>query len=354
MYRNLPQPPGPVDYRDTFVSAAHLAASFPHGTVSFVGGAAGPPPYRLSFASSPQGVESVIAHPYVNARRGPYAENESAPNEIKFTPMQIEAIRAGCSQGLSLIVGPPGTGKTDTAVQIILNLYHNYPTQKILLVTHSNAALNDLFEKIIARDVDPRHLLRLGSSERLIGARSAVANNVVREEFSKEGRVNWSLARRIQLLSQVQQLARSIGLTTDVGYTCETAHYFFVEHISPRILAYERSLESSIDISAVAAAFPFHDFFSDTPIPIFASSSLAADTASARECIAHIRALFAELGDYKAYELLRTRQRRADYLLTKQVRHLFYSTCPLYTERAVGWHVGHAMMIRMLFLTPLV
>ena len=48
-----------------------------------------------------------------------------------------------------MVVGPPGTGKTDTAVQIITNLYHNYPTQKILLVTHSNAALNDLFEKIM-------------------------------------------------------------------------------------------------------------------------------------------------------------------------------------------------------------
>jgi superfamily I DNA/RNA helicase len=48
-----------------------------------------------------------------------------------------------------MVVGPPGTGKTDVAVQIISNLYHNHPTQKILLVTHSNAALNDLFEKIM-------------------------------------------------------------------------------------------------------------------------------------------------------------------------------------------------------------
>ena len=48
-----------------------------------------------------------------------------------------------------MIVGPPGTGKTDTTVQIVANLYHNYPSQKILLITHSNAALNDLFEKIM-------------------------------------------------------------------------------------------------------------------------------------------------------------------------------------------------------------
>lgn len=33
-------------------------------------------------------------------------------------------------------------------MQIITALYHNYPSQRILLVTHSNAALNDLFAKI--------------------------------------------------------------------------------------------------------------------------------------------------------------------------------------------------------------
>ena len=48
-----------------------------------------------------------------------------------------------------MVVGPPGTGKTDVAVQIIVNLYRNHPNQKILVVTHSNAALNDLFEKIM-------------------------------------------------------------------------------------------------------------------------------------------------------------------------------------------------------------
>lgn len=64
--------------------------------------------------------------------------------------------------GLTMIVGPPGTGKTDVAVQIISNIYHNYPNQRTLVVTHSNQALNQLFEKIIALDVDERHLLRMG------------------------------------------------------------------------------------------------------------------------------------------------------------------------------------------------
>ena len=60
------------------------------------------------------------------------------------------AIVAGTNPGLTMVVGPPGTGKTDVAVQIIANLYHNFPDQHTLLVTHSNQALNQLFEKIMA------------------------------------------------------------------------------------------------------------------------------------------------------------------------------------------------------------
>lgn len=62
-----------------------------------------------------------------------------------------------------MVVGPPGTGKTDTAVQVMTTLYHNCPGQRTLLITHSNQALNDLFQKIMGRDVPARYLLRLGA-----------------------------------------------------------------------------------------------------------------------------------------------------------------------------------------------
>ena len=62
-----------------------------------------------------------------------------------------------CPQGLTMIVGPPGTGKTDVAVQVIANLYHSHPNEKILIVAHSNAALNDLFEKIMTVSADTQN-----------------------------------------------------------------------------------------------------------------------------------------------------------------------------------------------------
>ena len=54
--------------------------------------------------------------------------------------LQVEAIKAGTQPGLAMVVGPPGTGKTDTAVQIMHVLYHNCPGQRTLLIAHSNQA----------------------------------------------------------------------------------------------------------------------------------------------------------------------------------------------------------------------
>ena len=115
---------------------------------------------------------------------------------------QVEAIKSGLNHGLTMVVGPPGTGKTDTAVQIMAELHHNFPEQRTLLVTHSNHALNDLFEKIMERDIDERYLLRLGH-----GADTITGD----ADFSKFGRVNYMLKRRLDLLGEVAELAQSLG-----------------------------------------------------------------------------------------------------------------------------------------------
>ena len=88
-----------------------------------------------------------------------------------------------------------GTGKTDTAVQIMHVLYHNCPEQRTLLITHSNQALNDLFQKLLERDVPARYLLRLGMGEEEL--ETAL-------DFSRVGRVNAMLARRLELLAEVR------------------------------------------------------------------------------------------------------------------------------------------------------
>ena len=60
-------------------------------------------------------------------------------------------------------------------------------------------ALNDLFEKLLQRDVPSRYLLRLGMGE---------AELATEDDFSRAGRVNTMLARRIELLAEVSWTKR--------------------------------------------------------------------------------------------------------------------------------------------------
>ena len=151
---------GVMDFRDSFLDAQHVVDAFPAAKVVFTGAGSSssssppPPPYRLRFRDGDGGdgggSGSVVeVEAYAAPPAGPYPADQPKRNAVRFTPAQAEAVRSGMSKGLTLVVGPPGTGKTDVAVQIIANLYHNHPTAKTLIVTHSNAALNDLFAKIM-------------------------------------------------------------------------------------------------------------------------------------------------------------------------------------------------------------
>lgn len=384
-----------MDFRDTFLSAEHVRASFPKAKVTFIHEETGEsipdqqalPPYRLRFepletdndssASLTSMNEQITVIPYAPPPTGPYPEDIPQRNTIPFTSVQVKAIRSGTNPGLTLIVGPPGTGKTDTAVQIITNLYHNFPSQKLLLVTHSNQALNDLFEKLLQRDVAEHHLLRLGSGERDLETEG---------DFSKAGRVTLALERRIHCLKEVDRLGQSIGIVGDVGYTCETAEYFNLQHVKTRIdqfrhqfklpipplptgleptpsvilnqtnkqrsmyktnnisrassiyaaaseegaaarIAYRQKLANQVkDLSpsVLKQTFPFRQYFANAPggvDRIFPDHGTAIEYVNQIEaCFRHLSDIFDELQSYRAFELLRSHRSRTDYMLVKQAR----------------------------------
>lgn len=51
-------------------------------------------------------------------------------NNILFTPTQVEAIRSGMQPGLTLVVGPPGTGKILNIIGLLKQqfVYNDYIT----------------------------------------------------------------------------------------------------------------------------------------------------------------------------------------------------------------------------------
>ncbi|GFR52139.1 hypothetical protein Agub_g14654, partial [Astrephomene gubernaculifera] len=354
------QPPlRTVDFKDTFLDADHVVEAFPQFKVSFVNRSGGPkpvPPFRVTFPTEPPAATGpedapatssgaaaaaadtapssssapaatpapaspapgeLLVESYVPPNPGPYPQDQPRRNAVRFTPVQVEAIASGVQPGLTMVVGPPGTGKTDTAVQIMTVLYHNCPGQRTLLITHSNQALNDLFSKIMERDVPERYLLRLGMGE---------AELDTEQDFSRVGRVNAMLARRLELLAEVEKMARQLGVpeAESVSYTCETAGYFWLIHVLARwekfCAAVERARGGGAGAGVVSELFPFKEYFADAPQPLFAGQDFEQDMECARGCFRHLRTLFQELEECRAFEMLKGQADRVNYLSTKQAK----------------------------------
>lgn len=320
-----------LDFNDTFLEFDHLKESFPGYTIVGKESVTLEPPFKLTFedqkttkrTADEEVKESKIIHvePYVIPNRGPYPYTVPRKNRVKFTPTQVEAIRSGMQPGLTMVVGPPGTGKTDVAVQIISNIYHNNPAERTLVVTHSNQALNQLFEKVIALDVDERHLLRLGHGEEALETE---------KDFSRYGRVNYVLSKRLELLDEVTRLKESLGVAGEMGASCETAGYFFLQHVLARWERYISRVTATpgkpVNVSQVNDLFPFHVFFSNAPQPLFHGKSYEEDMEIAEGCFRYLENIFTQLKEFRAFEMLRSGLDRTRYLLVKEAK-IIAMTC---------------------------
>ncbi|KAI9758873.1 MAG: hypothetical protein M4579_002757 [Chaenotheca gracillima] len=353
-----------LDYRDTFLNWEHLVQSLPgkvidpsEDVLSSFG-----PPYVLETSSqksqapaappskkrrrdeaenekSQQG--TIKASTYKTPNTGPYPADAPKLNRIPFTPAQVEAITSGTQPGLSIIVGPPGTGKTDVATQIINNIYHNFPEQRTLLIAHSNQALNQLFQKIMALDIDERHLLRLGHGEEGLDSEA---------NYSKHGRVESFLENRGRLLSEVDRLAANFAAPGAHGSSCETAGYFNSVYVQPswsRFLDQYRNAD--IGVEEIIDAFPFHDYFSNAPQPLFPPGASKDDVREiAAGCRHHVDKIFSELEDIRPFEILRNSRDRANYLLIKEARIIAMTTTHAAMRRQeiadLGFHYDNVIM----------
>jgi len=372
-----------IDFYDTFLNEGHFKNSFINNTNI-------PEQLRLQM-QKPDNIPKFLKldiqnnpnHVYEILKKIDRLEtikliNSSNPhdqirkNQIKFTPKQTEAIVSGMHHGLTTVVGPPGTGKTDVAVQLVSLIYHNFPNQRTIVVTHSNNALNDIFEKISKLDINERYLLRLGIGEKELSV-------ALEKDFSRYGRINFMLQRRIDLLNNVLKLANSINVFTHEEYTCENAILFYEFHIKSRIKEFKDRLlqkfkfdfdkeiliegydnkdstnnkeiiiENEKEIfEFLALEFPFKNFFLSNLFTelssnnniltqtseldslnanknisenvLFKTNNLRNEIKKANTLIEYIEALFTEVGEVRAFELLRNNMERGNYLLTKQAK----------------------------------
>lgn len=240
----------------------------------------------------------------------------SPGKSIRYTAEQIEAISRGILPGIHLVHGPPGTGKTEVCLELVVQALANFPDKRILIVSHSTSAIDDLFAKLHhSGQVRSDQIMKLGQSEDK--SSSAV-------DFSRFGRINHMLKQRLELLTVVERLSRDLDVDMTNRLTCETAAIFFESQIKQRWEAFsQKSFKDKIDL---LTAYPFSTLYftsvtslrkseADSGSATEQETDLSAVRARLEKHFATIKATFDELERTRAMELLIQNKERGNYLM---------------------------------------
>ena len=197
-----------------------------------------------------------------------------------------------------------------------------------------------------------RYLVRLGIGEK---------DQSTGKNFSRLGRVNYMLERRLLLLTEVKKLSNSLNVHAYDEFSCETADIFFTYHVLSRWNEYRNRvlkpfLEGTIEknqtnIKKIGAEFPFlgylgqscfykDEFGNGNGHPdmvnesngeslvkrFFTGESFETEYEKVKFYFQVVNSIFRELKECRAFEVLRDNRERGNYIVSQQAK-IIAMTC---------------------------
>ena len=142
---------------------------------------------------------------------------------------QFEAVKNAMSNQISIIEGPPGTGKTQTILNIIANIVRN--GQTVAVVSNNNAATDNVYEKLQKYNLEYL-CARLGkreNKEEFINNQTGkypIFNDKLENEYSVQNEVlelNQSITKIFDIQNNIAKLKQELN---DV----KIQHQYFNKH----------------------------------------------------------------------------------------------------------------------------
>lgn len=128
---------------------------------------------------------------------------------------QREAVKIAFSQPITVITGPPGTGKT----QVVLNILANAVVfdKKVLLASKNNQAIDNVKEKIASIMREPDFFLRFGSQTEIRDKTRPAIETFLKRIHNKsieEGKISFEGLRqeKHKMLTEIKSLQKQIDL----------------------------------------------------------------------------------------------------------------------------------------------
>ena len=142
---------------------------------------------------------------------------QARANRVPFTAQQLTVIRRGLEPGVWCVAAGARTGKTAVVAQLARAYF--LQGKRVLLVTHSNACLNETVTRVLGLGVPASCVVRLGHGEAELKETTGV-------EFGKRGRLQQAFEDREAVLASCRELARACGVQDEQCQTLETARHF--------------------------------------------------------------------------------------------------------------------------------